>query len=111
MDEEVIPGLYVEDASRAVAWYRHLGFEKELEHQFESGFPWFVSVARGGVRLYLSEHTGDARPNTLIHIYLNDIDAVSPASSTCLSMKTAQPGASVISQTPRQQTACSDSRA
>ena len=50
---------------------------RNWEHQFESGFPWFVSVARGGVRLYLSEHTGDARPNTLIHIYLNDIDAVS----------------------------------
>ena len=77
MDEEVIPVLYVEDASRAVARYRHLGFEKEWEHRFESGFPWVVSVARGGVRLYLSEHTSDARPNTLIHIYLNDIDAVS----------------------------------
>jgi hypothetical protein len=29
------------------------------------------------VRLYLSEHKGDARPNTLIHLYVNDIDAVS----------------------------------
>ena len=37
----------------------------------------FVEVARGGVRLYLSEHKGDARPNTLIHLYVNDIDAVS----------------------------------
>ena len=37
----------------------------------------FVSVARGNVRLYLSEHKGDARPDTLIHLYVNDIDAVS----------------------------------
>ncbi|HSB40045.1 MAG TPA: glyoxalase superfamily protein, partial [Gaiellaceae bacterium] len=67
----------VEDAGRAVAWYERLGFEKEWEHQFEPGFPWFVSVARGDVRLYLSEHEGDARPNTLIHLYVKDVDAVS----------------------------------
>lgn len=77
MDEEVVPVLYVEDAARAVGWYERLGFEKEWEHRFEPGFPWFVSVARGGVRLYLSEHKGDARPNTLIHLYVSDIDCVS----------------------------------
>ena len=77
MDESVVPVLRVEDAARAVAWYERLGFRKEWEHQFEPGFPWFVSVARGQVRLYLSEHEGDARPDTLIHLYVNDIDAVS----------------------------------
>lgn len=68
--------LYVEDAARAVGWYERLGFRKEWEHQFEPGFPWFVSVARGNVRLYLSEHKGDARPNTLIHLYVADVDRV-----------------------------------
>ena len=77
MDEEVVPVLRVADAARAVAWYRRLAFIKEWEHQFEPGFPWFVSVARGNVRLYLSEHQGDARPNTLIHLYVRDIDVVS----------------------------------
>ena len=77
IDEEVVPVLYVEDAARAVAWYGRLGFVKEWEHQFEPGFPWFVSVARGNARLYLSEHKGDARPDTLIHLYVTDIDAVS----------------------------------
>ena len=47
--------LYVEDADRAASWYGHLGFVKEWQHQFEPGFAWFVSVARGHVRLYLSE--------------------------------------------------------
>jgi catechol 2,3-dioxygenase-like lactoylglutathione lyase family enzyme len=75
--EEVVPVLYVEDADRAVAWYERLGFEKAWEHQFEPGLPWFVSVTRGPVCLYLSEHKGDARPNTLIHLYVNDVDAVS----------------------------------
>jgi catechol 2,3-dioxygenase-like lactoylglutathione lyase family enzyme len=77
MDEEVVPVLYVEDAARAMAWYGRLGFVKEWEHQFEPGFPLFVSVARGAVRLYLSEREGDARPDALIHLYVNDIDAVS----------------------------------
>lgn len=72
-----MPVLHVEDATRAVAWYGRLGFVKEWEHQFEPGFPWFVSVARGNARLYLSEHAGDARPDTLIHLYVKDIDAVS----------------------------------
>jgi catechol 2,3-dioxygenase-like lactoylglutathione lyase family enzyme len=74
--EEVVPVLHAEDAVRAVEWYRRLGFEKEWAHQFEPGFPWFVSVARGHVRLYLSEHKGDARPNTLIHLYVADVDRI-----------------------------------
>ena len=76
MLEAVVPVLRVDDAARAVAWYERLGFVKEWEHQFEPGFPWFVSVARGEVRIYLSEHTGDARPDTLIHLYVRDVDAV-----------------------------------
>jgi hypothetical protein len=77
MDEEVVPVLYVKEAGPAVAWYERLGFRKEWEHQFEPGLPWFVSVARGRVRLYLSEHKGDAPPSTLIHLYVTDIDSVS----------------------------------
>jgi Glyoxalase superfamily protein len=77
VDEEIVPVLHVEDAARAVAWYGRLGFSKEWEHQFKPGFPWFVSVVRGPLRLYLSEHDGDAVPNTLIHVYVHDIDEVS----------------------------------
>jgi catechol 2,3-dioxygenase-like lactoylglutathione lyase family enzyme len=79
MEEEVIPVLRVEDAGRAVAWYEQLGFQKQWEHQFEPGFPLFVSIARGRVRIYLSEHTGDAIPNTLIHLNVNDIDSIATA--------------------------------
>jgi catechol 2,3-dioxygenase-like lactoylglutathione lyase family enzyme len=75
--EEVVPVLRVADAAPAVAWYERLGFREEWRHQFEPDFPWFVSVARGGVRLYLSEHTGDAPPSSLVHLYVDDIDAVS----------------------------------
>jgi hypothetical protein len=75
--EEVVPVLYAGDVACAVAWYARLGFVKEWQHQFEPGFPWFVSVARGDVHLYLSEHKGDARPDTLIHLYVDDVDRVS----------------------------------
>lgn len=79
MDEEIVPVLHVADAARAISWYERLGFAKEWAHQFEPGFPSFVSVARGNIRLYLSEHEGDASPDTLIHLYVKDIDAVSEA--------------------------------
>ena len=74
--EEVIPILRVADAARAVAWYRRLGFEQEWEHRFEPPLPAFVCVVRGPVRLFLSEHTGDARPDTLVYLRLADVDAI-----------------------------------
>lgn len=76
MDEEVIPILRVAAAAAAVAWYRRLGFSQEWEHRFEPGFPAFVSVARGRARLFLSEHRGDARPDTLVYLRVADVDAV-----------------------------------
>lgn len=74
--EEVIPILRVEDAERSVSWYERLGFSKEWEHRFEPDLPAFVSVARGGVRLFLSEHTGDAKPDTLIYLRVEDVEVV-----------------------------------
>ncbi|HEV8277495.1 MAG TPA: glyoxalase superfamily protein [Streptosporangiaceae bacterium] len=71
-----MPILRVADAANAVAWYGRLGFTKEWEHRFESGMPAFVSIARGRARLFLSEHQGDARPDTLVYLVLGDIDAV-----------------------------------
>ena len=55
MDEEVVPILRVADAATAVAWYQRLGFSKEWEHRFDPDCPAFVSIARGRVRLFLSE--------------------------------------------------------
>jgi len=76
MDEVVIPILRVADAAAAVSWYERLGFTREWEHRFEPGMPAFVSIARGRARLFLSEHRGDARPDTLVGLLVNDIDAV-----------------------------------
>jgi hypothetical protein len=73
---EVIPILRVADAGVALAWYQRLGFDKEWEHRFGDGMPAFVSIARGNARLFLSEHSGDARPNTLVYIVVPDVDTV-----------------------------------
>ena len=76
MEAEVIPVLRVADAAVAIAWYERLGFAKQWEHRFGPGMPAFVSVARDRTRLFLSEHQGDARPDTLVHLMVSDVDAV-----------------------------------
>ncbi|HZF87013.1 glyoxalase superfamily protein [Streptomyces sp.] len=76
MEEEVIPVLRVADAAAAVRWYARLGFAPQWEHRFAPELPAFVEVARGRVRLFLSEHTGDARPDTLVYLRVADVDAI-----------------------------------
>ncbi|MGW0313621.1 glyoxalase superfamily protein [Streptomyces flavidovirens] len=76
MIEEVIPILHVKDAGAAAAWYARLGFGTQWEHRFGPGMPAFVEVSRGDVRLFLSEHQGDARPGTLVYLRVRDVDAV-----------------------------------
>jgi catechol 2,3-dioxygenase-like lactoylglutathione lyase family enzyme len=75
-DELVIPILRVSDATQAVAWYRRLGFTEESVHRFGPGMPAFVTIARGRIRLFLSEHVGDARPDTLIYLRVRDVEAI-----------------------------------
>lgn len=79
MTEYLAPIMRVADANAAVTWYQRLGFVKEWEHRFENGLPLYVGIARGDVRMHLSEHTGDARPGTLVYIYVDDIDAAARA--------------------------------
>jgi catechol 2,3-dioxygenase-like lactoylglutathione lyase family enzyme len=78
--EETIPVLHVSDAAEALARYRRLGFEEEWTHRFEPGFPAFASIRRGtpgtGVRIFLSEHHGDAQPNGLLYLRVSDVAPV-----------------------------------
>ncbi|WP_327141196.1 glyoxalase superfamily protein [Nocardia sp. NBC_01327] len=76
MNEELIPILRVADAAAAVRWYERLGFVKESEHRFEPHLPAFVGIARGPVRIFLSEHLGDARPDTLVYLRVRNVDEV-----------------------------------
>jgi len=74
--EQAIPVLRVTDAPATADWYRRLGFEVEFEHRFGPEFPLFLGIVRDGIRLFLSEHRGDAVPHTLVYLRLRDIDAV-----------------------------------
>ena len=76
MDDEAIPVLRVADAEAAAVWYGRLGFTQEWVHRFEPGMPAFVSVARGRARLFLSEHTGDARPDTLVYLRVDVVEEI-----------------------------------
>ncbi|MCS0634851.1 glyoxalase superfamily protein [Streptomyces sp. LP05-1] len=74
--EEAVPVLRVADAGAAARWYARLGFVPQWEHRYEPGFPAFAEVARGRVKLFLSEHTGDARPDGLVYLRVTDLAAV-----------------------------------
>ena len=76
MDEKITPILYTQDAGASAAWYARLGFVRQWEHRFEPGFPAFVCISRGPMQIFLSEHQGDARPDTLLYLHVEDVEAV-----------------------------------
>ena len=43
------------------------------------GLPLYVGLVRDDARVHLSEHTGDARPHTLIYLWVPDVDAAAAA--------------------------------
>jgi catechol 2,3-dioxygenase-like lactoylglutathione lyase family enzyme len=73
MEGKVIAILRVQDAATAVAWYERLGFRETFVHRFEPGFPAFVTIERGSMKLFLSEHKGGARLDTLICLQVADV--------------------------------------
>ena len=67
VDEEVVPVLRVEDAA----------FSQGMGASVRAGLSLVrLCRTRGGSSSTCRKHTGDAAPNTLIHLYVNDIDAV-----------------------------------
>lgn len=76
MAEQLVPIFRVADARESAKWYRRLGFELEGEHQFAPNMPIYAFLRRGDIQLHLSEHKGDATPNSLVYFYVDDVDAV-----------------------------------
>jgi catechol 2,3-dioxygenase-like lactoylglutathione lyase family enzyme len=72
----VVPFVRVADAEAAARWYARLGFEIEWTHRFDPGLPLVVAIRNGDGRIFLSEHRGDARPDTLLYLYVEEVDAV-----------------------------------
>jgi hypothetical protein len=72
--KEIIPILHVKSASNAVTWYTKLGFRQDWEHRFQPDFPVFTQISNGAVKIFLSEHAGDARPDTLLWFRVSNVD-------------------------------------
>lgn len=76
MPEELVPIFRVADGLQSAKWYARLGFVIEGEHRFAPSFPLYLFLRRGQIALHLSEHKGDARPNTLVYLYVHDVDRI-----------------------------------
>lgn len=76
MAEQLVPVLKVADAHLTAEWYARLGFVVDFEDRFSSEFPAYVGLVRGDLALHLSEHVGDATPDTLLYLLVDDVDAV-----------------------------------
>ena len=76
MAEQMVPIFRVANAKETAEWYARLGFELESEHQFGPNMPVYAFLRRGNVQLHLSEHKGDAKPDTLLYFYVDDVDSI-----------------------------------
>ena len=64
-----IPILRIFDEAKAREFYcDFLGFAVGFEHRFEPHLPLYMEVARGELRLHLSEHHGDAAPGSTVFV-------------------------------------------
>jgi catechol 2,3-dioxygenase-like lactoylglutathione lyase family enzyme len=65
------------DYQRSKAFYvEQLGFRVEWEHRFEPDFPVFMEVLRDGMKIYLTQHSGDCQVGGLVHFLVEDVDAL-----------------------------------
>jgi catechol 2,3-dioxygenase-like lactoylglutathione lyase family enzyme len=72
----LVPYFRVRDAEASVRWYERLGFEVTSWHQSEPGFPRLIAIEREGILIYLSEHDGDAPPESLAYLHVEDVESL-----------------------------------
>ncbi|MFA5901214.1 MAG: glyoxalase superfamily protein [Hyphomicrobium sp.] len=71
---ETIPILRIFDVEKAKEFYvGFLGFTIDWEHRFGDNFPLYAQVSRGGIKLHLSEHHGDASPGSTVFVWMRGI--------------------------------------
>ncbi len=74
--EQAVPIVRIFDVPKAQEYYLgFLGFTVDWEHRFGENFPLYMQVSRGGLRLHLSEHAGDATPGGNMVVYMRGIRA------------------------------------
>lgn len=74
--EQAMPIVRIFDVPKAHEFYLgFLGFTVDWEHRYGENFPLYTQVSRGGLRLHLSEHAGDATPGGNMVVYMKGIRA------------------------------------
>lgn len=74
---EVIPVLRIFGGDRAFAFYTdYLGFQWDWPETFGDHEPIYAQVSRGGAKLHLSEHHGDASPGAAVVLISPDVNAL-----------------------------------
>ncbi len=74
--EQAVPIVRIFDVPKAHEFYLgFLGFTVDWEHRYGDDFPLYTQVSRGGLRLHLSEHAGDATPGCNMCVYMTGIRA------------------------------------
>ncbi|HEY0008765.1 MAG TPA: glyoxalase superfamily protein [Tepidisphaeraceae bacterium] len=75
--QRTIPVLRIEDYETAKSHYVDwLGFAIDWEFRFGAGFPVYMQISRDGLLLHLTEHKGDCDFGGLVHVDVDDIDAL-----------------------------------
>lgn len=71
-----IPIVRIFEEAKAMEFYEgFLGFTIDWRHRFHEGAPLYCQVSRGGMRLHLSEHSGDASPGCTSVCYMKGVEA------------------------------------
>ena len=73
---KVAPFLRVADAEASAEWYARLGFSVAWRTRAQPHLPLFVAIEKGDALIFLSEHSGDAHPDGLLYVYVDDVDAI-----------------------------------
>lgn len=77
MDFQTIPITRIFDEDKAKEFYiDYLGMKLDWEHRFEPGFPIYMQVSKGALKLHLSEHSGDCKPGSKIFVNVTNIDEI-----------------------------------
>lgn len=74
--QQAVPIVRIFDIAKAHEFYLgFLGFKVDWEHRFGENFPLYEQVSRGGLKLHLSEHAGDASPGGNMVVYTTGVRA------------------------------------
>ena len=75
--DQTVPILRIFSVDKAREFYlEFLGFTLDWEHRFAADLPLYMQVSRGALCLHLSEHHGDACPDSTVFVRMRGVEAL-----------------------------------